>query len=86
METIPLRADDKGTEAGSTGRGASHRELLAPVRSETPPPGRARALGSRAGRGPPAALCPRGWLTVDGRAKSISLLVSGEKSVFLGST
>lgn len=56
METIPLRADDKGTEAGSTGQGASHKELLAPVGLETPPPGRpparARALGSRAGRGP----------------------------------
>lgn len=36
--------------------------------------------------GAPAALCPCRWLKEDGSAKSTSLLVSGEESVFLGST
>lgn len=63
-------------------------EPLAPGRSGEPASRQAAGQSGWHGgwEGAPAALCPRRWLKVDGSAKSTSLLVSGEKSVFLGST
>lgn len=67
--------------------GVSHKKLLAPVCRGDPASRQAAGKSGRRGwEGAPAALCPCSWLKVDGSAKSISLLVSGEESVFLGST
>lgn len=68
----------------------SCKELLAPCMFTRQPSSRqspgTNKSGGRRRVGAPAALCPGAGLKVDGSAKSISLLVSGEKIVFLGST
>lgn len=69
----------------------SYKELLAALcaheTAQLPPgPGNNKSDGRGGPAGVPAALCPGAGFKVDGSAKSISLLVSGEKIGFLGST
>lgn len=90
VEIIPLRADDKCTQRLESQAGVSYKELLAPCMFTRQPsslgsPGTNKS-GGRRRVGAPAALCPGAGLKVDGSAKSISLLVSGRRLFFLGST
>lgn len=87
VEIIPLRADDKCTKTGITGKEWATKSYWPPVCSwdtltSRQTSGNKSRLARRLGERVTAALCPGGWFKVDGSAKSISLLVSGEKIGF----